>query len=106
MDMTFARRLHELRHENNLTTKKLSELIGFPRGVISHWEAGDFYPSNERAIVIADYFDVSLDYLFGRTDCKASISSLCPTDEDILNLNEFTHEQKELIKSLVRQIKK
>ncbi|MEK5166554.1 helix-turn-helix transcriptional regulator [Paenibacillus sp. FSL R5-0527] len=36
--------------------------------MVSHWERGTRTPSLEVACALADYFDVSLDYLVGRSD--------------------------------------
>jgi len=38
------------------------------QNTISRYETGSREPSNAELIIIADYFDVSIDYLLGRTD--------------------------------------
>lgn len=106
MDKKFAYRLSALRNEKNITAKYLGDLLSIPRGTIAHWEAGDFYPNNERLVQLADFFGVSVDYLLGRTDCKSSISVLTAEGEQVVDLNEFSSDQQEIIKSLIRQFKK
>ena len=61
-------KLFELLAEKNITAKKLAEAIGASEGNVSDWKSGKAIPSAEKLILIADFFDVSLDYLLGRTD--------------------------------------
>ena len=46
-------------------------LGGVSQPVIARYETGDFFPSYPILIKIADYFNVSADYLLGRTDNPA-----------------------------------
>lgn len=64
----FSSRVKELRLSKGLTQKQAAE--HFEVG-LRHWqkyEAGEFYPTVDGLIALADYFDVSLDYLVGRSD--------------------------------------
>lgn len=106
MDRKFGYRLAALRCERDLTCARLGELIGVPKGTISNWENGNYYPNNDRLVALADLFGVSTDYLMGRTDSKKSIQVLTAEGEKVISLDEFTPEQQELIKALVRQFKK
>ena len=67
MIMKFAERLKELREEKGLTQSQLAnELDGqITRPAIGLWEKGKRTPSLEAAIVLAIYFNVTLDYLAG-----------------------------------------
>ncbi len=67
MIMKFAERLKELREEKGLTQSQLAnELDGqITRSAIGLWEKGKRTPSLEAAIVLAIYFNVTLDYLAG-----------------------------------------
>lgn len=103
MDKVFGYRLAALRSEKRLTGTQLGNLIGVPKGTIAKWEKGMYYPNNDRLVLLADIFDVTTDYLMGRTDNKKSISVLTAEGEQIVNLNEFTQEQQELIKSMIKQ---
>ena len=42
--------------------------LGMSQNTISRYETGTREPSHDELITIADYFDVSIDYLLGRTD--------------------------------------
>ena len=65
--MTFAERLKQLRTERNLTQKDLYTAIHVAPIVYQRYEYGRS-PAFEQLIALADYFDVSLDYLVGRSD--------------------------------------
>lgn len=67
MIMKFAERLKELREEKGLTQSQLAnELDGqITRSAIGLWEKRKRTPSLETAIVLAIYFNVTLDYLAG-----------------------------------------
>jgi transcriptional regulator with XRE-family HTH domain len=66
--MTFSERLIELRKARNLTQKQVYEGIGMSMLGYQRYEYGEREPSYQKLIALADYFDVSLDYLCGRSD--------------------------------------
>ncbi|MGG7058419.1 helix-turn-helix domain-containing protein [Clostridium tertium] len=63
-------RLKELRKSNNLTQEDLGKILGVGKTTISMYENGNSTPNDEIKIKIADYFNVTLDYLLGKTDIK------------------------------------
>lgn len=63
-----AKRLRQLREGMNLSQTQIGKLMGVPQSSIYRYEHGQSSPSFENMVKFADYFDVSLDYLFGRTD--------------------------------------
>lgn len=68
--MRFKDRLLSLRKELGLTQGEFAEKIGYSRTAISAWEIGRNEPSNEDMIKIANFFNVSLDYLLGKSDIR------------------------------------
>lgn len=66
----FAERLKELRKNIHKTQKQVAELTGLPVTSIEAYENDKHQPSIFAAIVLADFYKVSLDYLTGRTDNK------------------------------------
>lgn len=66
----FANRLQRLREEKRMKRVVLSELCGLHRDAIRRYERGEQKPDVDSLILIADYFDVSVDYLLGRTENK------------------------------------
>lgn len=66
--MDFSHLLKELRTESKMTAKELSSKIGYSTNLIYDWEKGRAEPNCETLIKLAGIFDVSVDYLLGRTD--------------------------------------
>lgn len=64
----FPKRLQMLREREHKSRRMLSELCGLPDSAIKRYERGEISPNIESIIAIADYFHVSMDYLFGRTN--------------------------------------
>lgn len=63
-------RIYAIREENELTQKELADILGVDRTIISKWETGDCIPSIEKANLISNYFNVSLDYIFNLSKTK------------------------------------
>lgn len=69
--MCFSKRLKQLREEEGLSQEKLADKLEIPRTSISHYESDiDRIPREKRLYLIADFFNVSVDYLLGRSDTK------------------------------------
>lgn len=68
VDVLFKERLRELMKENALNQVKLAQNAGLKQNTISAWLAGKKEPSLTSLWRVADYFDVSIDYLVGRSD--------------------------------------
>ena len=65
--MTF--RLKALRQARGISQLKLAMDLNMNQNTISRYETGERQPSIDELIRIADYFNVSVDYLLERTDC-------------------------------------
>lgn len=63
-----SKRLFELRKSKNLTQEQLSNSVGFHQRTYSHYEDGSRVPTSYKVYYIAVYYNVSLDYLVGKTD--------------------------------------
>lgn len=63
-----GRRLRLLRESVHISQAKVAELIGTSQVSIARYENGAGSPPLKTLLWYADYFDVSLDYIFGRTD--------------------------------------
>ncbi|HHY38838.1 MAG TPA: helix-turn-helix domain-containing protein [Clostridia bacterium] len=64
----FAERLRELRLKKDVTQVELGKLLSLSKQTISSYENRGSTPDPETLQRLADYFDVSVDYLLGRTD--------------------------------------
>lgn len=63
-------RLKELRKEKGISQLKLAMELNTNQNTISRYETGEREPGINELISIADYFNVSVDYLLGRTDVR------------------------------------
>ena len=64
--MVFGDRLKELREEKGITQKNLGKVLNISDRVIGYYEANDRFPKDETILkMIADYFNVSVDFLVG-----------------------------------------
>ena len=63
-------RLYELRQSKNITQQRLAIDLGIDQTSISSYECGKYFPTVEVLIKIAEYFNVSTDYLLGLTEIK------------------------------------
>jgi len=66
----FPKRLQKLRERERLSRKRLSELCGLSKNTIARYERGERVPKIDDAEIIAEFFDVSLDFLCGRKFLK------------------------------------
>lgn len=76
--MSFGGRLKRLREELDLTRAELAEKIGIKYYTLSKYETDERFPDKETLIMLSDYFNVSLDFLLGKTDIRNQ------KEEDIL----------------------
>ena len=68
MENIFGERLKELRTAKNIGQIELASKIGVSKGVISLWENGLREPKLSNLILLAKFFDVSIDYFAGIID--------------------------------------
>jgi transcriptional regulator with XRE-family HTH domain len=64
----FAERLQKMRERRRISRGVMSELCGLSKSVISKYERGERQPKLETLILLADFFECSIDYLVGRSD--------------------------------------
>ena len=63
-------RLFELREYNNLTQKKVGEILGVRQQTYAEWEKGKKLIPLKHLVTLAKYYKVSLDYLTGLSNKK------------------------------------
>ena len=61
-------RLKELRKSKNMTQQRLAIELNMNQNTLSRYETGERQADYQTLILIADYFNVSIDYLLERTD--------------------------------------
>lgn len=68
MEIKFAKRLKELRKEKNLMQNELAKVLKTTQRKISYWENEKIEPDLASLWKLSEYFEVSIDYLIGKTD--------------------------------------
>ena len=66
--MEFRQRLQMLREQKRISRIVLSELCGLDPDAVRKYERGEREPTMSSLVAIADFFDVSVDYLVGRSE--------------------------------------
>ena len=84
----FANNLRLLRKLRNITQTVLADAINTTRSSISNYENGTRQPDGETIELIADFFDVSVDYLLGRSSIRMSVR----TEEELSELEKISNE--------------
>lgn len=64
----FCERLIEQRKLNKMTQRQVAEALNIKQPSYIRYEKGDAEPSLESLVLLADIFDVSIDYLLGRVE--------------------------------------
>ena len=82
-------RLKELRLANSLTQKELAKAIEVGRTTISEYESGKIVPKQEGLLKLANYFNVSVDYLTGVSDNPATRQSNEHELDKLLNTLDY-----------------
>lgn len=91
--------LQELRTEHEMTQDDLARLIGVQKATVSHYETGSRYPKRDTLQAIADLFNVSTDFLTGRS----TRTELAVNDEERLLIEAYRHADPG-IKEAVRRV--
>ena len=66
----FCDRIKFLRQEKGLKQKEMADIFGLALRSYQCYEYGERFPEFQGLIAIADFFDVSLDYLVGRSEVR------------------------------------
>ena len=87
-------RIRALRKSVGLSQNKWGKLMGLPQSSINRYEQGQSTPSAKTLRWYAAYFDVSMDYIYGRTDdphgayyeCKAKYVKVDPKMKEVVEM--------------------
>jgi len=85
-------RLKELRNQRNLTQIEFAKLIGAGQSTIANWENGIRDIDSDRIVMLADFFDVTADYLLGRIDAPTPHNTKKDTAEAVPLMDEKTKD--------------
>lgn len=97
----------ELRIENNLSQDKIAEELDVSPALISKWERNASTPAPEMLEYIADYFNVSIDYLVGRSKYKNLENENTEIDNVLFSkVKDLSDEDKKAVLGIINAIKK
>lgn len=101
MEITLGLRIAELRKKRNMTQSDLANSLDMSTSSVAMWETGKREPDTDKIAKIADLFNVSVDYLLGRTDVleNAAPDETPPTFKTWLRSehNDLTENEKEVL---------
>ncbi|ABY93705.1 XRE family transcriptional regulator [Thermoanaerobacter brockii subsp. lactiethylicus] len=103
-----GKRIKELRKKKGITQKELASYLGISDRAVGYYESGQRTPPPDILQKIADFFNVSTDYLLGRTNIYNPADEITEAVFDDPELLEFWRELKERedLKLLFKQTKK
>ena len=76
----FRIRLKELREQTGYSQYSFASVFGVAQSTVGGWEAGKREPNIDTLCRLAEFFNVSLDYLLGRVDNPQSAKKVLPID--------------------------
>lgn len=100
----FYKRLRELRTSKDLSQQKLADKLGTSKSSINMYERGEREPGLELLEAIADFFNVDLDYLLGKSDIhnKAMYDNqLSPKEQTLLKAYNSKPEMQPAVDKLL-----
>lgn len=90
MDNIIGKRITQLREDKGWTKTFTAEKLGIKTmSTFANWEYGTRTPDSEMLTKIADLFDVSTDYLLGRTEIRKNSSDEDSDLEELMNDPDF-----------------
>lgn len=107
--MMTGQRIRDLRKEKRLSQTELADVVHVSQQTITAWENDKAEPSSSAIAALADYFDVTTDYLLGRDEQNDKGNNIDLSGISKLGTEEkiFSYEGKEIPKKdleLIRRI--
>lgn len=95
-------RLMKLRKEKNKTQDDIAKVLGITRPAYGYYENGKREPDIETLNKLADYFEVSMDYLIGRSIARAPEEGMAFSDGG----KGWTEEEIEMAEAIIEAMRK
>ena len=92
-----VKKLKELRNKEGISQQKLANELGISQQSVNKYENHSIEPDISTLIAIADYFDVTLDYLVGRDDIQKSYF-----ETDGISYAGLTEGEQQLVDKLIK----
>ena len=105
--MAYYQRIRDLREDSDATQQRLAEYLGTSSQHYGKYENGNAEIPFERAIMLAEYYGVSVDYVGGVTNNRRGVSASSLTDDrqELLTfVSGLSQEERCLLKRLIRRL--
>ncbi len=101
-------KIRELRKEKGITQEQLADAVNVKKYTIGDWERNRTEPNITTLVAMADYFEVSTDYLLGRSDDTGLVqanANLTPDEEEVLLLyRQMSFQDKNQLKGFAKAL--
>lgn len=94
-------RIKFLRENLKLSQEELAEKLNLSKGIISLYEQEKRKPSLEILIKLSEIFNVSIDYILGRTDLKNESIPIATSAKNGIDLSDVSDEDKKTIMEFI-----
>ena len=105
--MPFYQRIRDLREDADKTQSEIAAFLGTTAQYYGKYEKGERELPFSRAVALADYYRISLDYLAGRTNRKRSQSDMTFSEDEIqllLQYRKLTEKNKGKAELFIEQL--
>ena len=98
--MKYNERIREIREDNSLTQQKIADLLHIGQRTYADYESGKTRIPIDSLLILARFYDVSLDYITGASNIKSEYPY---TMKDILEDTEKTEQKKQELENILEQ---
>lgn len=97
----FKDQLRKLRKIKGLSQYTLAEQVGLSRGQIANYEQGTREPDYETLVKIAEYFNTTTDYIFGKSNLRTAMLEVKDIEPESINVKENLQSMEKLLNQAV-----
>ncbi len=87
--ISIGEKLYTLRKNKSISQEEFAEIIGTSRQAVSKWERDESFPDIEKVVLIAQYYNISIDYLLGHSIDSLEINEFIEKLETTTNKKSF-----------------
>lgn len=98
--MEFKDRLKELRKSAKISGEALGKIVGVQKSSISNWEKGRNFPETKTIQLLAEFFNVTVDYLMGNPEPREDSST-----KEYIDVTGLSDEDIEALSLIVERLK-
>lgn len=102
--MVLDENIRKMRKEKGLTQEQLADIMGVSTASVSKWETGASFPEISILCQLADFFNVSVDFLLGRETLLKKCVILCNKKDCEMMLKDYVAEQGFEVYSYVESV--